>query len=928
MELKQFNRDAMSEHIENALESGQILAQPTSTDLPILDVKLQPCESNAQVIARPYLHGLLQKSDSYKVTLLLAPAGSGKSTLLSQWFCQQEQKTSAWVSLDSGDNNFHSFLSYLTAAIKQVDPSFSCAISNSGDWDQERLIQYRANLLVDALSRIQQSLTIILDDFHLIDDPSILAVLEKVIAYQPANLHWVLSCSEFPQLKLSRLKLENHLMEIDREKLNFSEAEIAKLQKLISPDAAQDVATLILEKTEGWLAGVKLALEMLNKSCDIAAIEGDSEEFARFLAEDLFLSQPKELQDLLVVSSIHEYVHPELCDLLLDRSDSKSVLRLLERKFLIQPKTIGGNWYRYHALFRSFLLEKLHEKSEEELSQIHGKVSQWLNMQGEMGSAIEHSLAAGDSEVSKNLVGECCRIWMRCGNINDIIYWAERVDPSVVATAPMIAVPYTWALVYARRLDDAERTLALVKQFADSIRNDLEEIAELIDQHVGALQILLSVFQVDISCCSPDVIQQLKQTSDQTGDQQGMLLNMRAYLAYSMDDYMNARRIALKAIQVNERAEHQYAKAYSQIIVTMVDAVSGQLPRAVADITRIEQEHFSTDRPANWVSSATVKAAFSFYQGDIATAESVLQDVMPHLTLGSITEVVCTAYIVLARIRYLQGAKREALELIDYANSLLQTEGDCRWLSRLHYERVRILLDTSKTKAMAYHREFIEELPNAPMQLSDVMESESQRWQFQAKAMLHFQRGDTPEALSLYLQLAERAMEKGNVVQQSMLLPSIICCYRRLGKSDIVHQEMNKLLNMAGKSQLVHTLFEAGEEFIELVTEMRDRQQFGFDVDLEFVNRLIELGSSKSSESDQQSLPATLAIEPLTDKELEILVLLSEGLANKKISERTGTTLNTVKWHLKNLFGKLGVANRTEAVLRAQELNLFAREAS
>ena len=381
----------------------------------LLHTKLHPPRVPDDLLRRDRLLDQLQADLDRPLTLVSAPAGFGKTTLISSWL-QECVWPHAWLSLDEDDSDLVSFLDYLLAAVQSVYPDVANVAREQFDRTNLLPAAVAASLTV-ALSRPEQPLVLVLDDYHLIHDPAVHQVLAELLRHPLRSLHLVLSTRQDPPLPLGPLRAQNRLGELRSRDLRLTSAEIAAfLQQTLghTPDATS--LSILAEKTEGWVAGLRLAALSLSAAHDldasVAALTGDNRYVMDYLLAEVLLRQPPARQEFLLKTAILERLSGPLCDALLPPADpaagaQRCLAELAAANLFTEALDDQQQWFRYHPLFRQLLLHQLPQRyTPAQIALCHARASAWYAAHGQLDEALTQALAAGDVAASGALLAE------------------------------------------------------------------------------------------------------------------------------------------------------------------------------------------------------------------------------------------------------------------------------------------------------------------------------------------------------------------------------------------------------------------------------------------------------------------------------------------------------------------------------------------
>jgi LuxR family transcriptional regulator, maltose regulon positive regulatory protein len=378
----------------------------------LVSTKLRPSQARPKLVARPRLVAKLDRETGRKLTLISAPAGFGKTTLLVEWLRERagSEGSVAWFSLDEGDNDPTRFLSYLVAALQTIEEEIGEGVLSALRSAEPPGIEAIAAALINELADLPEGLTLVLDDYHLIDSEPVHGIVSFLLEHLPENVHLVISSRIDPPLPLARLRARNQLTEIDAAELSFTSEEAATfLNSVMELDlSAEDVAALE-ERTEGWIAGLQLAALSMRDRKDIPgflrAFSGSHRDVLDYLAEEVLERQPGRVRGFLLQTSIADHLSGALCDALTGRSDGQEMLERLEKENLfVVALDEERHWYRYHHLFADFLRTRLERESPERVYELHCRAAAWYEQNGFISEVLGHALAAGEDEWAARLI--------------------------------------------------------------------------------------------------------------------------------------------------------------------------------------------------------------------------------------------------------------------------------------------------------------------------------------------------------------------------------------------------------------------------------------------------------------------------------------------------------------------------------------------
>jgi ATP/maltotriose-dependent transcriptional regulator MalT len=446
--------------------------------------KLRPSQARPKLVARPRLITKLEREAGRKLTLISAPAGFGKTTLLVEWLREfaDGEGSVAWLSLDEGDNDPVRFLSYLVAALRRAKgEGFGEGVLAALRSPEPPRIEVISVALINELAALLGELTIILDDYHVIDSEAVHRLLSFLLEHLPSNVHLVISSRIDPPLPLSRFRARNQMMELDATDLSFTPEEAATfLNSVMGLYLSADDVAALEERTEGWIAGLQLAALSMRDRKDVSgfvrAFSGSHRDVLDYLAEEVLERQPENVRRFLLETSVLDYLSGSLCDVVTGRSDGQEMLERLERDNLfVVALDEERRWYRYHHLFADFLRSRLERESPERVSELHCRVAAWYEQNGLLSEAVGHALAAEDYERAADLVEQVIgEMWFRAEVIT-LLGWLEVLPVGAKRRRPRLLLEHATALMWVGRLEGVESLVREAERIVDAAVEDSGE---------------------------------------------------------------------------------------------------------------------------------------------------------------------------------------------------------------------------------------------------------------------------------------------------------------------------------------------------------------------------------------------------------------------------------------------------------------------
>ncbi|MDF1821719.1 MAG: LuxR C-terminal-related transcriptional regulator [Alcanivoracaceae bacterium] len=863
-------------------------------------------------LLRQPLLDLLDRSHRYALTLLLAPAGAGKSTLLEQW-CVRQGRRYVFLSLGSADADPVRFFRRLDRALRSELPDFEGFSYNELSVEAGVPAELVAEALVEGFSGVSEELTVIIDDFQHASHPLIQSVIGTLVYALPEHVHFVLGTRSHPDFSLSRLKLDDQLLVLDGHDLRLDPAELNRFAAhLLGRDLDDEESEHLYRLTEGWAAGVKLALlaGAGKERLPLETFTGSRPELVDYFAYVVLRDLSDQTRQFLLATALLDGVSAPLCDFILDTRESRSILdELVGRGLFIQPLAGRDGWYRYHPLFQEFLRDRLEGSNPETVPVLRRRAAQWFAANAEPHAALSHASQCQDDVFFHELLRECCARWIKSGEFNHVVTWVEPLPEETLLRDWELLVPLTGALIFSRRFHQAGYYLEALKSKRISPAGELGDYSM-----VPFLEILLQVFQHD-SEFQLAADQEVLMRSASHHDIRAFALAMLAYHRLLHGDLEQAFAYGGQAKEVLGQLGYDYLESYADLILILCNRASGRMLEATQYTYEMCRRHTRHEGSQSWINGIIALAVVEYEQNNLDKARREAERLIPLVSSACATEVIANAYLTLSRILNISGQSVRGLRLLDDLERVLRLGGYERFLSQTAFERARHAFasgDTAELDRLVRNsnldRRWRTDYDRGHTRYSEI-------WERQGLVVALWLRahGRLDEA-ELVLRCLKRVLEDKGINTRAVVMTANIAVLRlEQGDQAEAMALLAEKIRFPGQSCFNRTLFdEAPGAGRWLAMGIREGMLVLPELYFTMFGPLLE-----ASENPVSPAPA---VEPLTSREQHILELLREGLSNEQISQSANVALSTTKWHLKNIYAKLGVANRTEAVVRAPRL--------
>jgi LuxR family maltose regulon positive regulatory protein len=884
----------------------------------LIQTKLSVPRVRQTLVKRPHLLEKLDASVDGKLTLVSAPAGYGKTTLVANWLFQsanREMPRFCWLSLDVDDNDPAQFVTYLAGTLQSIDHALGQELSGLLHAQQGPEIQAFIAAMIDAIFRLDIEITIVLDDYHRIVSQPIHDALAFLLDHQPPQMLLLLLTREDPPLPLSRLRARGQLTEIRYGDLRFTRDDTAVfLLDVMGLTLSNDEITALEVRTEGWITGLQLAALSLRGRKDVGnfveSFTGSHRYVLDFLVDEVFLQQSAEMRDFLLDTAVLDRLTASLCNAVTGRNDSQEILLEAEQANLFFiPLDDSREWFRYHQLFADLLRERL-RRTGRPVDLLHSRASEWYENQDFLREAIKHALAANELQRSALLIENISEDLLKRGQITTLLRWKQVLTDEVIFSQPRLCLDFAWALALARQVDAADHLLEPIAEVANNNPKLLSQVL-ILQAHIARtrhdIPHTIALSEQALSLLPPDEVNARAMVG----------INLGVAHMYN-GDLAKAEILWTEAAQKSLEAENHHAMVIAMGFVGQAQAINGNLREAAATQRRAIQIGVENQALPTTGRAHVNLAALLYEWNDLGTAAYYLEQARKFSKRTGDIAVEWDACRVLANVRQAQGNQLEALEAIELANDAAR-KGDAppnvHLVNSLTYLQLAI-----KEKDLA-HAEFLSNQMNefAPCLTScriDLLVNAGSLLSIPglAWARLLLLQGKQQEASDLLAVCYETAVATGIPNDQINVR---VWQTRAAADEDRALEFLAEAIIRAQSEGYIRTFLEAGKVLIPLLNNDNV-----FKIAPDYVMELLESFSSEQGKRQPILAPQPL-VEPLSERELEILNLLAERQTNAEIAQAITVSINTVKTHLQHIYDKLGVHDRRTAVIKAVDLNLL-----
>jgi LuxR family maltose regulon positive regulatory protein len=910
---------------------------------PILATKLYVPPPQPKAVLRPRLIERLDEGLHRKLILVCAPAGFGKTTLISEWVATLP-RPAAWLSLDEGDNDPTRFLAYLLAALRTIAPNIGEGVLGALRSPQPPPTESILTALLNEIAAVDEDLVLVLDDYHLIDAGAVDDVLTFLLEHLPPRVHLVIATREDPPLPIARLRARGQMGELRAVDLRFTPDEAAGfLGGVMGLELSGEEIAALEERTEGWIAGLQLAALSMRGREDVGgfirAFAGDNRYVVDYLAEEVLGRQPERIRSFLLETSVLGRLSGPLCDAVTGQEDGGEMLEALERgNFFVVPLDDKRRWYRYHHLFADVLFAHLMAEQPDLIPALHRRASEWYEHNGSAADAIRHALAAEDFGRAADLVELAVPEMRRSRQEATLLGWFGSLPDELLRCRPVLSVHYAGTLLQSGQLEgvedrlrDAERWLDTRADAGGRAEASSAEMVVVDEEEFRRLSGSVATYRAGIALVLGDVPGTVKyaQQALELALEDDRLLRASAAallgLAYwTSGDLEAGYRSYAEGMQRLQRIGHLSDALGCAIALADIRIAQGRLREAMGTYERGLRIAAEQGEPV-LRGAADMHVGMSRLYHERNELDTATQHLLRSEELGEFAGLPQNRYrwrVAMARIREAQGDLDGALDLLDEAERLyvgdffpnVRPVAARKARVMIAQGRLGEVLSWARERGLSAHDDlgYLREFEHATLARVLIAQFESQR----VEQSIHEATG----LLERLLRAAEAGERAGSAIE-ILILRAL--AHHVQGDILAALAPLERALMLAEPEGYVRVFVDEGRPMAQLLAEGAAR-----GIVPHYTARLLAASDAEGrvgpDDYPRPTAPASQhLVEPLSDREVEVLHLIAQGLSNREIGEKLFLALITVKGHNRNIFRKLQVRRRTEAVARARELGLL-----
>ncbi|MCC8400431.1 LuxR C-terminal-related transcriptional regulator [Paraburkholderia sp. MMS20-SJTN17] len=898
----------------------------------LIQTKMMPPRIPAGCVQRPELLRRLDERHPRHLTLVIAPAGFGKTTLLAAWSEAQARKKRpvAWLSLDEEDDDPQQLGAYLVAALSRASKEIAWQAQQLLDNDAHTPVRTVISVLLNGIAAYGRGVFLVLDDVDRLSAKPVLAIVSRLLRYAPDNLHVLLGARAEPALPLSELRSPEKLSRVTADDLRFSLDDAqAFFERTGNAPLNRNSVELLNLATEGWVAGLQLASLGLTRVEDVAALAshlaGSRFGIDRYLSDTVFAHLPPHMLTFLLYTSILERLTAALCDEVMgSEGGSGEKLDWLERhNVFIRPLDETQDWYRYHALLSDALRRRLVRQTPGQVPLLHRRASLWFARARLWPEAVRHALAAGDNDQAAQWAENCAMEMLQRGDPFMLPGWIGKLPQDVIAGRLRLRLAKAWSLAMSLETARASKEIsAIADEFERRARDDQSLADEAARTEINAVRAV-------IACVSDDsehalelgrAVEASKAPAQPWVRYYGQSAEIFGLMYRGQFSYIS-RVWRARVDQVGISRKPSSADMLRDAVYGIAALIHGELPDAkrVMEVAMRYSEEKLGEWSASTAAVAGCLASICYECNELPKARKLIEGRMTIALETSPLAALMRYLLTASRVLWRDGKKGPALAVLEDGR---QVGIKRRWL------RLKLACDAEAVRQLIADgnvveaRQIADELSaSVPMMCEGRRGSAMETWAsycvLQARVLLAEHAAD--DAVGFLSRSLDDLVALGWRYAEAVVSLLLALAHEQNGASQKALRALENALRIGCAMGLINSFVDEGapmrallEHCRRMPSEISTRHAAYIDTLLSAFDEVNKMSSPLPNYADSKMAPGTLSA-----RELQILGYVARGMSNKEIGRSLKLAPETVKWHMKNVFEKLNVNSRFEAVQSA-----------
>ncbi len=866
----------------------------------IIKTKLALPELPEHLVARQRLRSMLEDGIGKKLLLVQAPAGYGKTIAVADWLAERGSAY-AWLSIDQSDNEFRRFFAHFIAALEGIVPGSlerSRLILQS---DQPAALEAALSILVEELANCSENVVMVLDDCHLINDRTVREGLSFFLEHIPVNVHIIIISRNEPSLPLARMRARDQVTELGFRHLAFEADEIGDYYRQRGIVLSPAVVAELEKRTEGWAVGLQMAYLCWNDSGQVESwlegITSQNQYLDSYFSEEVIECWPEDIREFLESTSLLISLNGPLCDAIMERKDSQSILQsLAEANAFLQPMDKVRRSYRYHPLMAEYLRKSLEMNPSVDKNELLIRSAAWYQKNGLVREAIRHFLEAGDYSAALPQIKDQAPFMLNSQDMNLLNSWITSLPEAMVYGSTVLCMAMAWKYFLNMDIDQGQKWLALAEKAIEQ-----EDSSDWNNGRKDLLRGEMSLTRLFMAVSNLD----LDSMREHTMEARRLIPGKSLFHKEIPDFHLHEASLLNNMLAFKGRLELCAKVFQAQTYASIRELCIGTGVLAII--------------------KAEVCYELGDFEGALCAARDGISEAEPH---GYMVALI-PGIITLSKVYRGRGDWNAARSFLEQWPEKTRDLRHPQWMALLNACRTRLALETGDLETVEWW------MKSGRVSIFDHVSVPSE-YEHLTLVRVLIARADWESSLMLLNALQKMAETENRISSIMEILILKTLAYQGNGDNRQAMSTLHSALVLGSAHEYYRRFADEGAPMSALLRQYsrwlpQDRSEQGSPISYQYIRKLKELCAEMAAVYPQpqpasyrmQQPAAAGAYEELTVRELEVIRLLAAGHSNAHIAGHLGLALATVKFHTKNIFGKLMVSNRIQAVQRARELGLL-----
>nr|WP_312290781.1 LuxR C-terminal-related transcriptional regulator [Clostridium chromiireducens] len=889
-------------------------------DKGFIKSKINIPKAKEKLIRRLSLFEKLNESVNYKLTLVTAPAGFGKSTLISSWinFDVKNRYYMSWVSLDERDSDPLTFWRYILISINQIQSGMlenAFSVLNSYQSNNESAMDF-LSVFINDLYNIEKDLFVVLDDLYLVTNEEIYDQLRFFIRNVPFNTHVIILSRVIPNIGIARLRATDNMLELSQRDISFTVKETKEFfEKVMNVTIAEEILIVLEKRTEGWAAGLQMAALSLknnkNENDVIKNFRGDHRYVLEYLMEEVFTLLDKDIQIFLMKTSILVEMNFDLCNKIVGIENSQYILEKLDNENLFMiPLDQNKEWYRYHHLFRDFLRNRREINIKDDLVSLYNNAADWYKVNELYSISIDFYLKARNYDKAVSMIEKIDMDLMFSGEMKKVYDWCMLIPQSKLYESPRLCMNAAWFKCINGDYEDTEKYLKHAQEIIEKFHS--QEKADYFFAEIMIIKAMLATLDKDSDKIA-EYLNKAKAHSSKYSLLNATTILLNGTACIYRGDVLKALNFFEECLIISKNINNYYIATMANTSIIISKMLKGTLYEAEKQCMDL-LEYLAQRHAENIPIAGTIynDLALVYYEwNDLSKCRECVEKALELGMKGNISLIISISYIILAKIYFADSSSEDAFNYIKKAENTI-----------VNNRLFNVSIDLEVVKQNMFLRignfQHAETLVNSQIFEREVKYNIEYLFFNMVKLRYYMLSNSLIKAEKLVDKLYE-SFEKRKiykVVAEVLILKGIIS--EKLGNTQETLKCLSKAIMLSYKEYYMRIFLDEGQSLKNIMVKLRNKLETDLNEGAKiFLNEIIngfdEVNDIKKLDNN----------DLLSIRELEVLEYLKDGLTNLEIADSLFVSVNTVKTHLLNIYTKLDVHSRTEALAKAADLNIL-----